>query len=47
MKNRALQGCDSYPSILTGIKGGKLRSREFRSKSGEAEYNRSHKKKEK
>jgi hypothetical protein len=28
MKNRTLQGGDSYPSCLAGIKGGQLRSRQ-------------------
>jgi hypothetical protein len=31
MKNRTLQGGDSYPSCLAGIKGGQLRSHQFRS----------------
>jgi hypothetical protein len=31
MKNRPLQGGDSYPSRLAGIKGGQLRRCQFRS----------------
>jgi hypothetical protein len=31
MKNRTLQGVDSYPTRLAGIKGEQLRSRPFRS----------------
>jgi hypothetical protein len=31
MKNRILQGGDSHPICLEGIKGSQLRSRQFRS----------------
>jgi hypothetical protein len=34
MKNRTLQGGDSYPRHLAGIKGGQLRSCQFRSEVG-------------
>jgi hypothetical protein len=44
MKNRTLQGGDSYPSHLAGIKGGQLRSRQFRCevrrRRSESEVNR-------
>jgi hypothetical protein len=41
MKNRILQGGDSYPGHLAGIKGGQLRSHQFSSevrRTQETEY---------
>jgi hypothetical protein len=42
MKNTTLRGDDSYPSRLAGIKGGQLRSRQFRRSSEveEGQYER-------